>query len=545
MSTMRRTTQAAIITLREHGANAPDLDAFGGRPGARTDSRAALSVAFVVVLLLLATTSQGAFAISRWAPLALLALAVLIGALVARDRLAIRSRGAGIALASIWLLAGWALLSMLWAQSSADAFEGADRLILYAAITTVPFVLPLSRRALIAAGWSITVGIGAIAGYVLERLLVHGAPLFLAGRLNGPIDYRNGTAVLFALGIWPAVIAAAARSYRRWVRAGAMATATLCTGLAFLTQSRGVLLGLAVGAVPVFILGPDRVRRAWIALLSLAAVALASPWLLRPFHAFDGGRGVVGSHTITVAAWALATITVAAFAVGLLIALFDNGLRPNAPRMRHVQTAARALLAVGAVGVLIAGAVAVGNPVTYANHKWDQFRSLSSSTPTSTRLGTVGGQRYDLWRVALNEFESSPLLGVGAENYSFGYYRDRATTRNLSDPHGLVFALLSEEGVVGVTLFVLFLGAMFGAMRVGWQALPLASRRHAVAPAAAAAVLIGQSMVDWFWLIPGLTAIGLLSLVIAAAQVCAAREEIGEARQSPASSAHLLVDLFA
>ncbi len=431
-----------------------------------------------------------------------------------------------VALAGIWLLAAWSLASMIWAQSSGDAFTGGDLIVLYAAITTLPFVLPLSSRALVVAGWSITVGIAAVAIYVLVRLLVHGAPLFLAGRLNGPIDYRNATALLFALPVWPGVIAAASRSYRRWVRAGGLSLAVLCLGLAFLTQSRGILLGLAVGAIPVFALGPDRVRRAWIAILALGGVAVASPLLLRPFHAFDGGDGFVAPHTITVAAWGLTALTVAGFGVGLLIALFDNGLRAGPADMRRVRTAARVALAAAAVALAAAAAIAIGNPVTYAHSKWDQFRSLQSSTPTTTRFGTVGGQRYDLWRVAVHEFDSAPVLGVGADNYSFGYYRERETNRNLQDPHSLLFALLSETGVVGLGLFIVFLGGICAAVAAGWRKLPAESRRHAVAPAAAGAVMIGQSMVDWIWLIPGLTAIGLLSLAVAAAQVGAARQEL-------------------
>jgi hypothetical protein len=189
---------------------------------------------------------------------------------------------------------------------------------------------------------------------------------------------------------------------------------------------------------------------------------------------------------------------------------------------------------VAGIVAVVAAAIAIGNPVTYASEKWDQFRSLQSSTPTTTRLGTVGGQRYDLWRVALKEFEGAPLLGVGADNYPFGYYRDRRTNRNLEDPHSLVFALLSEDGLVGIGLFMLFLGGTFGAMRAGWRALSPDSRRHAVAPAAAGAVMLGQSTVDWIWLIPGLTAIGLLSLAIAAAQVSAGAVSAGTAPQPSA-----------
>ncbi|MGA2928666.1 MAG: O-antigen ligase family protein [Solirubrobacteraceae bacterium] len=503
------------------GAPAPHLDASGQH----AIPQATVAVAFAVLLLVLATTSQGAFAVSRWAPLTLFALALLIGALFARVDAALpASRAVRLALTGIWGLAALSMLSMLWAKSSGDAFIAADRMILYAAIVTLPFVLPISRRSLSAAGWAIAVGIGAIALYVLLRLLDNGASLFLAGRLNAPVNYRNATALLFALPVWPFIIAAATKSNRRAVRAASLSLATLCLGLSFLTQSRGILLGLGAGACVALTLGPDRVRRAWIAILVVGAVALASPWLLAPFHAFDGGRGYVSPHQITVAADALLVSSVAAFAVGMVLALFDNGLRAGSPQMRHARRAARLALA-GGVAVAIFGAgVAIGNPVTYARSKWDEFRSLNSATPTTTRLLTTGGQRYDLWRVAIKEFESSPLVGVGADNYSFDYYVDRATNRNLDDPHSLLFSLLSEDGIVGIALFALFLGGLAGALRDGWSRLTPAQRRHAVAPAAVGAVLIGQSTVDWIWLIPGLTAIGLLALSLAAAQATAGAE---------------------
>jgi hypothetical protein len=537
MSTTRRATQAHIVS--------PPRDTAGTEPGITGAehrlrrphgiSQPTIAAACILLLLLLATTSQGAFAISRWAPLTLFALAVLIGSLIARGGLALRSRAIGIALGAIWGLAAWSTLSMLWAQSSGDAFTAANRVVLYATIATLPFALPLSRRSLAATGWSLTAGIGAIAVYVLVRLLVDGSPLFLAGRLNGPVDYRNATALLFALPVWPFVVAAAGRGYRRGVRAASLSLAALCLGLVFLTQSRGILIGLVAGGCLALALGPDRVRRAWIGVLVLAGVAAASPWLLRPFHTFDGGDGYVGPHAIAVAAWALAALTAAAFAVGMMIALFDAGLRVGSPQMRHARRAARLALAGGTVVAVLAAGVAIGNPIAYLHGKWNQFTSLSFSTPTTTRLLTVGGQRYDLWRVAVREVESAPLLGVGAENYSFGYYRHRATNRNLNDPHSLVFALLSENGVIGIMLFASFLGGLAATMRGGWRELRPADRRHAVAMAATGAVLLGQSTVDWIWLIPGLTAIGVYSLSAAAALV-AAGEEL-PARASAAQSA--------
>jgi O-Antigen ligase len=526
MPTKRRATLAPIIAANEGGATQDRDDPTPSEHPHRHRAipQATIAVAFAVLLLVLATTSQGAFAISRWAPLTLFTLAALIGALLARGGVAFRSRPVYVTLGAIWGLAVWSMLSMLWAKSSGNAFQAGDRMILYAAIATLPFAFPVSRSSLAAAGWSISIGIGAVAMYVLIRLLIDGSPLFLAGRLNGPVNYRNATALLFALPFWPLIVAAATRSYRRGLRASAFAVATLCLGLAFLTQSRGIVLGLAVGALVALALGPDRVRRAWVAGLSVAGVAAAAPTLLRPYHAFTAGR-LVTTHDITVAGQALALLTVVAFGVGLLLALFDQGLRANSPQMRHVHQAARIGLAVVAVTAVVGGLAAIGNPVTFARKKWDQFTSLSAnSNPSSTRLVSVGGQRYDLWRVAVKEFESAPILGVGSDNYEFGYYRGRKTNRNLDDPHSLLFALLSENGAVGVVLLLVFLGGIAAVIRRGWPTMSPAERRNVIGPAAAGAVLMGQSAVDWIWLIPGLTAVGIFALSVAAAQAAAGED---------------------
>ncbi|MHB8656858.1 MAG: O-antigen ligase family protein [Solirubrobacteraceae bacterium] len=473
----------------------------------------------MVLLLVLATTSQGAFSVSQWAPLALLTLGVLFGALVGRDVVVPRHRPEAALLVGVWGLAAWSLLSMLWANSPGSAWAGSGRTILYAAIITIPFALAIPRRSMAMAGWTIAAGIGLVAYFTLLRMLIDGSPLFLAGRLNAPVGYRNATALLFAVAVWPFLVAAATRAYRRIVRAAALSAATLCLGLAFLTQSRGIVIGLVAGAIVAIGLGPERVRRAWMAILALAAVAIASPWLLRPFHAFDGGHGFVGAHSIAVAAWALAGLSGVSFLVGMAVALLDGGLRSGSLSSRRVHVVARAALVSVAVLALSGALVASGNPVSYLQGKWDQFQSLQDTTPTSTRLVSTGGQRDDLWRVAIKEFRSAPLLGAGTDNYSFGYYRERATNRNLNDPHSLLFALLSENGLVGVGFFLLFLGGLLTMMRSGWAGLDPSARRHIIGPAAAGVVLLGQAIVDWVWLIPGLTAVGLLMLALAAAQV--------------------------
>ncbi len=471
----------------------------------------------------MATVSQGAFGISRWAPLTLFVLAVLITTVGVHGRLSTSSPWVRVALAGIWGLAIWSLLSMLWAAAPDPAFVAGSQLVLYAGIFTLPFLLPLSQRVLTLVGWALSGGIGVIALYVLVRLLLGDNSLFLAGRLNGPINYRNATALLFALPVWPYIAAVANRGAGRFLRAAALGLAALCLSLSFLTQSRGILLGLVFGAVVALALAPDRVRRAYVAGLLTLLVALASHWLLRPFHAFDAGHGYVTARDIATAARAAGVVSLVAFVIGFSLALLDSGLRANSEAMLRLRGIARVVLVVIVAGCLAGGIVAVGNPISFAHRKWHQFQDLNAATPTSTRYTSVGGQRYDLWRVAIREFDSAPITGMGADNYSAGYYRYRATDRNLDDPHSLVFSLLAEDGVVGAALFTIFLAGVTGVLAAGWAGADPQTRRHAVGLIATGAVLLGQSAVDWIWRIPGLTSVGLLALAIGTAQIATGR----------------------
>ena len=201
-----------------------------------------------------------------------------------------------------------------------------------------------------------------------------------------------------------------------------------------------------------------------------------------------------------------------------MLSVYDNGLRAEGTT---VAAACAGSPPDGlAVFVLVAGVgtlVAVGNPVTFVQDKYDEFSQLDTAAPADTRLGSTGGQRYDIWRIALHEFEDRPISGVGAGSYRFGYYRERSTDRNLSTPHSLPMALISETGAVGALLFVLFLGAIGATFAQRWRATPPIARRWACAAAAAGAVLIGQCFVDWLWEIPGLAGIGVLALGLAIA----------------------------
>lgn len=493
----------------------------------------------VLALLLLATAYAGAFNVAQWAPPTMFVLVMLATLLVVGGAQRLPDRWLALALAGAWGLAAWAALSATWAASAGAALEGAGRQAMYAAILTLPLVAVGDLRSLRIAGRGVVFGIGLIGLYTLVRMLVDGPSIFLAGRLNGPVEYRNATALLFCIAYWPLIVTAATRSRGRALRALCFGMAELMLGLAFLTQSRGVLIGLACGALVVLLLGPDRIRRLCLAILSVLLLACASPLLLKPYHAFTGSRGAASAHDITVAALGLSALVAASIAIGIGLAVFDAGVRPASSAMARVRMLARAGLLAAVLAALAGGLVAVhGDPVHELQVKWRQFKSLQTTSTSATRYTSTGGQRYDLWRIALLEFRSDPVGGVGEGSYEFDYYRLRRTDRNLSDPHGLLFQLGSELGVVGLLLFGAILAGLVGSLKRWWRLAPLDIRRSVCGLTAAGATFIGQSLVDWMWRIPGLTALGVLCLGVAAALL--ARSAAGapgaraQAREAPA-----------
>jgi hypothetical protein len=416
------------------------------------------------------------------------------------------------------------LASVLWGESPDSAVQAGTRTLLYAGLLALPLLTLHDRRSVQTVAAAALAGLAVITVGTFVYVAIDPEAAFLAGRLDAPVGYRNGTAALFVLAFWPLLCVAAARGISTLLRAPAFAVALIAIGLAFLTQSRGAMIGFVAGGAVAVLVGPDRLRRVWLSIVAVGAIAIASGGLLAPYDAFAAGEPVTASD-IAGAAGVLAVVALCGLAAVLALSTYDNGLRRESPSRYGLRLLAGGGLVVLVLAVGIGGAAAVGNPVTFARDKYDEFRVLDTAAPGDTRLGSTGGQRYDLWRIALHEFEDQPIAGVGAGSFRFGYYRERSTDRNLSTPHSLPMALLSETGIVGALLFALFLGGVGATFVTRWRTASLPARRWASAAGAAGAVLVGQCFVDWLWEIPGLAGLGVLALGLAIAFLDLPEEE--------------------
>jgi hypothetical protein len=502
----------AKTLVEEGGPDANLRDRVDG-PGARVgDLLPAVPVGVVVLALLATIWPDGAFDVRRWALLAMLVMGVLIVGALTNGGV---RRPPALGAALLWAFAVWAALSMIWGQSPGLAWESAGRSALYAGLVTLPALAIPRRRDAGTVGALLIGGLAAVVFIALITTAIRGDEVFVAGRLNSPLDYRNGVAMLMAAAAWPLVCTAAAPTLPGALRIVGGALAGGALGLGYLTQSRGTLIALVIGGIAVLALGPDRRRRFWLAVVLAAGVAVLAHSLNAPYHAFIDNPAADLSADLRTAARAVAGLIILGAALGGVAWLWDRA-RPGAGVKRTAHLVGDIAIAVLVVAGIAGGLAKIGNPVSYADDKIHEFKTLEPTPAKSSRLGTVGGQRYDLWRVALDEWKDKPLQGVGAGSYAFDYFRDRKTNRNLSDAHSLPLTLLAETGLVGFLLFVGGVVAILVAIARGARRLAPERRRWPAALAGIGMAVLGQSLVDWPQLLPGLFGIALLGLALAA-----------------------------
>ena len=458
-------------------------------------------------MLAASPVADGYFGFDWWGVIALGVMVLVVGLLAGVARPAF-TRHAVAASVGLGLLLALSAASLLWAESKDSAWTEVNRLALYGALFAVVLLAVRDRRT----GRVVVLMLGsaallASAWLCVSFLLGSGQGAFLTRRLNAPIGYINGTACLLAMGAWPWIACAEAAS-RRLARAGALAAASLIAGMLVLTQSRAVVPAMVLSAVLVVLCTGGRTGRAINLILIAASVAVALPWTLAVYS--TGGaadRLLMPSQGLLRAAAAM--ILVAALGAGLicwalsrLAGRLDHGRRAQV-RRRVGRTLAVATLLVLAV-VLVVGA-------PFVSRQYRAFTALRVNQSAATRFTDASGYRYDLWRVAVREFEQNELGGLGAGNYDAEYYRLRRNPEYVTVPHSLELQMAAELGVGGIIALVLFCGAVLAACWARGGTLASQDRLIKVAAAGMFVAWLADTSVDWTYDIPGLAGAAILA----------------------------------
>jgi len=491
--------------------------------------------------------SQAGYPVSHWAPGGLLIVGLVAVALISVPggwRTAPRSVLVAVGLLGAYT--AWSYLSILWAGSPGDAYEGATRTLLYLAVFGL-FALwakAPNHGAWLLGAW--TAAMVGLCGIELARLgFGHPTSMFADGRLIEPAGYPNAAAAQWLMAFWPAVaLAGWPRLHLGW-RALSAGGAVALAGLALLSQSRGSVFALPLTALVFFLVVPGRLRNLGVLAVVAAGVAAAVPALLHVNVALTHQPPQAGSSAISTAVAVLAAAACgAAGALAIALRLADRrvGTLPAEQRARlrrGVGVAVALLLGLGAV----TGLAVIGNPVKRVESAWSSFKhGYSSGQSNSSRLVSgLGSNRYDFYRVAWNGFTSHPLGGLGADNFQALYLRQGRSDETPRYPHSIELRTLEQTGLVGLLLlggaFAAALVAAASALRRGEASEQSATRRLIAAAALMPfAYWLVHGSFDWFWEFAGLGAPAFASLGIAASLAPRRRRRPRRRRPGSASS---------
>jgi O-Antigen ligase len=471
---------------------------------------------------------QAGYPVTRWAPGGLILLALLGVAVVFigldRMRLPIALK---IALICFAAYTGLSFLSILWANVPGDAWEGADRTLLYLIVFALFACWPQrgASAALLLSAW--TLAMIALAAFVAIHIDAASATrlqtLLPFGRLIYPSGYANANAAQWLMAFWPALLLARSRGLPPALRGILAGGAVLLAEVALLSQSRGSLYATPVMLVLVFALLPGRTRTFALLVPVAIAIAATAPTVIRV-----GDRLSHGETSPALVHSALIAVLVASVSVALAVGLaatIESRTQLGEETQRRIRTAVGAIAVASLIGLLGVGLAAVHDPVGRVKHGWDTFTQGYAANGSGDRLTSgLGSNRYDFYRVALDEFAAHPLLGIGVDNFQEQYLAHGRSNETPRYPHSVELRTVSQLGLVGTLLAIVgFAAALLAALRNIWARG--GTRSDPLARAVAAAALSGfaywmvHGSVDWFWEFAGLGAPAFALLGLACALV--------------------------
>ena len=507
------------------------------------ESPATVPALGAIMLFVVWAADQAGYPLTHWAPGGLIVLVLLAIAIFSvPPRLGDVPVAVRVALVCLVLYTALSFLSILWAGVRADAWEGANRTLLYLMVFALFALWPQrgASAAILLGTWVLAM-IGLAVFVMLHVEHSAGiATLFSEGRLMYPAGYENANAAMWAMVMWPAFLLAVSDRIP-WGLRGVFAGGTVVLAdLALLSLSRGALYTTPVMLVLVFALVPGRLR-SFVVLVPIAlSVGITTPAVLRVGdRLLDGGNAKAALHTATV------TVFAAALLAGLVVAAggaLERRITLSRVSLRRVRMGVGTIAIATLVAVIGGGWIAAGDPVARIEHGWKTFKGgYAADRKNVNRLVSgLGSGRYDFYRVALDEFAAHPLVGIGADNFQQPYLRHGRGESTPHYPHSVELRTLAQTGLVGALLAVVGLGA---ALLAGGRAglLARARRSDPLGAAVATAALGGfaywmvHGSFDWFWEFAGLGAPAFALLGLACA-LTPRGEATTQAKSAPASA---------
>jgi hypothetical protein len=451
-----------------------------GPPGSRTPLLAVLPIAFLLAIWLWLAFSHGGYLAGHWlVPVLVLAsFGLVVAVLIAYPR-----RPRQLSLAVLGLLGAysvWAASSAIWAASSGRVWLESGRTFAYLLVLALALVYFTATSARTAFLYLLPAAALLLLAVCVWRLWATSdlSGLFVSNRLTYPASDPNKAAAMFLVSFWPLMWLASGPSERAPVRGLALGLATGLLALAVLTQSRGAMWSMAIAMVLMFLLSPARLRLLFYLLVPALLLAYAFPQLNK--YWVQGPEALTGAPAARVLTVAVIT---AAF-IGMILSLLETWVRVS----RRMKAIFGAVILVACVAALVYGAVTLtrdeGGPFGWMSQTWHQFTtdSAKQGTMTSNQAGRSrfaelsSAGRVGIWKVAWREFEGSPWLGVGVDNFSLQYDRLRADASYAGEPrqaHSITLQVLGDTGIVGGVLafggiLVAVIGILWPRFASGW-----------------------------------------------------------------------------
>lgn len=437
-----------------------------------------------------------------------------------------RPFNASLGLILMALFAGITALSVGWSLVPNASLIDAIRLISYTCVLALAALVAQlhqirAREILLGAGLAALV-------IVIYALLSRAVPGLFPdsdnfARLRLPFAYWNAVGSVAAIGLLIALWTGTSRATSKLLEIISYPAGGLFVVALMLSQSRGVLLALALVLGVWLLLIPRRLRTAgWLGIVG--AVSLVVVVWAYSKTALSVDNVVFAERKSTGLQLLLALVVMSGILAGAGAFLRSRRhTNPLAARQRWL--IGRALLILLAISpFVIAAGIGIGTDKGFSTitDSATGFVSTDTTAPTNSpdRLTQTNSFRGRYWSDAYRVFETHTTRGTGGDTYAVARLPYRNDEVNVSHAHGMVPQVASDLGVLGLLVLLgltaVWLTAAFklagASSRAPWLWLrEVDETRLASVGLMLVALLFGlHSAIDWVWFFPGVAFFGLL-----------------------------------